>query len=159
MLVNVKIDSNNIITSWRKAPLNYEEPIIDLQDDERIYVGFSQAVVRINSDTRLIKVPTGYVREWDDETHEYVIKATEEEKRILVYDFVENKELFEQNIIDISDEKKYSHLVEKLIRKRYSVSDELAILRQRDTKVEEFEVYNTYTEECKQKAKEIIENE
>lgn len=37
------------------------------------------------------------------------------------------------------------------IRKKYSVNDELAILRQRDVKVAEFEEYNNYAEQCKLK--------
>ena len=43
----------------------------------------------------------------------------------------------------------YASLVEAQIRKRYSVSAELAILRQRDTKPEEFKAYNDYVEACK----------
>ena len=47
----------------------------------------------------------------------------------------------------------YERQVETLIRERYTVSDELAILRQRDTKPEEFEEYNAFCEECKRQAK------
>lgn len=47
----------------------------------------------------------------------------------------------------------YPQLVEKKIRTKYSVSAELAILRQRDTKPEEFTEYNTYCEQCKAQAK------
>lgn len=47
----------------------------------------------------------------------------------------------------------YELQVEALIRKRYTVSDELAILRQRDTKPEEFKEYNAFCEECKSQAK------
>lgn len=43
----------------------------------------------------------------------------------------------------------YGDKVNKLIRKKYTISAELAILRQRDSKPEEFEVYNAYVEECK----------
>ena len=50
----------------------------------------------------------------------------------------------------------YEELVERLIRKRYSVSAELAILRQKDMKYAEFCAYNEYAEECKAKAKAII---
>ncbi len=39
------------------------------------------------------------------------------------------------------------------IRKRYTVNQELAILRQRDTKPEEFAEYNAYVEQCKAEAK------
>lgn len=47
----------------------------------------------------------------------------------------------------------YEERVVQAIRLRYSVDDELAILRQRDTKPEEFEVYNAYCEACKAEAK------
>ncbi len=47
----------------------------------------------------------------------------------------------------------YTGLVERYIRERYSLSAELAILRQRDTKTGEFAQYFAYAEECKQRAK------
>lgn len=47
----------------------------------------------------------------------------------------------------------YNEEVNNLIRQKYSLSEELAILRQRDTKPEEFSEYNTYAEECKAKVK------
>lgn len=57
-----------------------------------------------------------------------------------------------------NNEKKasYGELVEQLIRQKYSVSAELAILRQRDEKPTEFAEYNQYAEQCKAKAKEIL---
>ena len=48
----------------------------------------------------------------------------------------------------------YAEKVEMLIRERYSVSDELALLRQRDSKTEEFAEYYAFCEECKTKARE-----
>lgn len=50
-------------------------------------------------------------------------------------------------------QKEYESLVEKLIRVRYTVSQELAILRQRDSKLEEFAEYNAFCESCKAEAK------
>ena len=50
----------------------------------------------------------------------------------------------------------YEERVVELIRLRYDINEELAILRQRDTKPEEFAEYNTYCEECKQQAKEQL---
>ena len=47
----------------------------------------------------------------------------------------------------------YPQLVENKIRTKYSVSAELAILRQRDTKPEEFAEYNAFCELCKVDAK------
>ena len=50
----------------------------------------------------------------------------------------------------------YEERVEQLIRECYSLNQELAIQRQRDTKVDEFNAYYEYCEECKQKAKEEV---
>lgn len=47
----------------------------------------------------------------------------------------------------------YEQEVSNRIRQRYSIDEELSILRQRDVKVEEFEEYNAYCEECKQEAR------
>lgn len=47
----------------------------------------------------------------------------------------------------------YSASVVELIREKYSAEDELAFLRQKDTKPEEFEEYNTYVEWCKSTVK------
>lgn len=49
--------------------------------------------------------------------------------------------------------KKYEEMVEQLIRQKYNLSQELAILRQRDSKPTEFAYYNLYAEECKAQAK------
>ena len=50
----------------------------------------------------------------------------------------------------------YEERVVELIRVRYTVDDELAILRQRDTKPDEFAEYNDYCEQCKTQAKEEL---
>ena len=50
----------------------------------------------------------------------------------------------------------YEERVELLIRSRYSLNDELAIQRQRETKPSEFEEYFAYCEECKALAKSEI---
>lgn len=48
---------------------------------------------------------------------------------------------------------KYPSLVESYIREKYSVADELAIQRQKDTKKEDFNTYFKYCEDCKYRAK------
>lgn len=58
-------------------------------------------------------------------------------------------------------EQLYKSEIEKRIRARYSNSDELAMLRQRDSKPEEFAAYDAYVEQCKAEVKvemEITEN-
>ena len=52
----------------------------------------------------------------------------------------------------------YEQKVVALIREKYSIDEELAIQRQRETKVSEFNEYNSYCEKCKSKAKELSTN-
>jgi uncharacterized protein YnzC (UPF0291/DUF896 family) len=48
--------------------------------------------------------------------------------------------------------KMYAALVNEKIRARYDISEELAILRQRDTNPEKFNEYNEFAERCKAEA-------
>lgn len=50
-------------------------------------------------------------------------------------------------------EKLYESEIIRRIRERYTINQELAILRQRDTKPEEFAEYNAYVEQCKAEVK------
>lgn len=50
----------------------------------------------------------------------------------------------------------YEELVVQLIREKYTLDDELAIQRQKETKPDEWEAYFAYCEECKAKAKEKV---
>lgn len=47
----------------------------------------------------------------------------------------------------------YEEKVVELIRERYSIDDEIAILRQKDTKQDEYQAWYDYCEECKAQAK------
>ena len=47
----------------------------------------------------------------------------------------------------------YETKIVSLIRKKYNMNQELAILRQRDTKPEEFAEYHKYVEQCKAQVK------
>lgn len=72
------------------------------------------------------------------------------------YEILEEDERFVKVRYTNYKEISYESLVIKLIRKRYSLDQELAILRQRDVKPEEFLDYNDYVEECKTTAKEFV---
>jgi hypothetical protein len=50
---------------------------------------------------------------------------------------------------EVTPEQRYKDRVIELVREEYSVDDELAILRQRDTKIEEFNEYNAFVERVK----------
>lgn len=55
-------------------------------------------------------------------------------------------------ILNGQEELMRKQLIIQEIRKKYDQNDELALLRQFDTKHEEYEEYNTYVEECKKEA-------
>ncbi|MBE6588821.1 MAG: hypothetical protein E7643_01460 [Ruminococcaceae bacterium] len=50
----------------------------------------------------------------------------------------------------------YPDLVSEYIRKKYSINAELALLRQREEKPEEFAAYNAYAEQCKREARRVL---
>ena len=52
--------------------------------------------------------------------------------------------------------KSYGQQVDQLIRQRYSISEELAIQRQRELKPEEFQEYFNFCEQCKLTVKESM---
>ena len=56
-------------------------------------------------------------------------------------------------------EQLYENEIIRKIRERYSVNQELAILRQRDSKPVEFAEYNAYAEQCKAEVKEKMGTE
>ena len=53
----------------------------------------------------------------------------------------------------------YEERIVNRIRERYSIDDEIAILRQRDTKPEEFEEYNAFVEQIKQEERQKEQEE
>ena len=53
-------------------------------------------------------------------------------------------------------EELYAAVVNGLIRRRYSLSAELAILRQREEKKEEFAAFHAYAEACKTEARALL---
>ena len=59
---------------------------------------------------------------------------------------------------NISKDRLYPNLVSRLIRERYSIDDEMAILRQRDEKPDEYQAYFAFCENCKSRARKEIYN-
>jgi hypothetical protein len=53
-------------------------------------------------------------------------------------------------------EKEYGAYVNRLLRTRYSLSEELSLLRKREETPEEFAAYNAYAEACKARAREAL---
>ena len=72
---------------------------------------------------------------------------TEEEIAALTADIEESERKYWDDI-------SYDEAVDAEIRKKYSVSQEFAILRQKDEKPEEYSEYFAYCEQCKAYVKE-----
>ena len=51
------------------------------------------------------------------------------------------------------NEANYENKIVALIRKKYNINQELAILRQRDAKPQEYQEYYNYVEQCKKQVK------
>lgn len=86
------------------------------------------------TENRRTTIPSGTESQWEEVALADVTAAKEAKQR----------------------EEAYEAEVERRIRTRYSVSAELAILRQRDSKPEEFAEYNAFAEQCKTEAKAVI---
>ena len=89
----------------------------------------------------------GMIEVSDEELKEIGKTKCFDVKAQTVIDYVKPEPTLEQKLA------KYPILVEEYIREKYSISAELAILRQKDDKPGEFEEYNTYAEACKLRAK------
>ena len=82
-------------------------------------------------------------------TETNVIKEMDSDKEV-----VEEYDTYLCDELDMSEAPTYARVVDALIRTVYTISDELSIMRQRDTKPEEFDAYNAFAESCKAIARE-----
>lgn len=80
------------------------------------------------------------------------------DEKIVTKDIMgKTKTFYQYNSLDFYFKPTYPDVVDGLIRERYSVSDELAIQRQKDTKPEDFAEYDEFCEQCKTTAREIFD--
>lgn len=120
----------------------YDERVTNIYYGETLIEGF----IRINSipspEEIPGKIPVMYYR-----------------NGAIVYEYEEAPETTEDGTETSTVPMDYGETVNGLIRRKYTLSEELAILRQRDTKAEEFEAYNAYAESCKEEARLLIEKQ
>jgi len=64
---------------------------------------------------------------------------------------------YEITYVDVENPENKAELIRSLVSQKYQVEDEIAILRQKDEKPEEYEEYNTYVENCKKLVKEWLQ--
>lgn len=93
------------------------------------------------------------------------VTGTEQDIKGYVENYEKNMNVIATNLIidngnvtfTAYDNISYEDLIVKLIRKQYSINEELAILRKSfESKTDEYYIYNSYVEECKARAKAFI---
>ena len=114
--------------------------MIYLKKDNQIAEINEDNIIDDNGNTIYPKIALSLVNKGFIEMAESEIKKYLEDKK--------KKEDYRNNPI-----LSYEDKIVFLIRKKYNVNQELAILRQRDTKPEEFAEYNEYVEQCKKQVK------
>lgn len=114
-------------------------------------------VENLQEHTRVIKEAyTEEVTNYNEETgEEYTETVTHEQvtENYKTCNLVAHFNTLTAEQLEKQKQAKYENLVERYIRQKYSISQELAILRQKESKIEEFNAYNDYAEYCKAKAK------
>ena len=111
--------------------------------------------VQEHTETYTVKEPRE-VKKVDEFGEEYIDTEYVEVQKQRPYKTCELSVVDKPNkaeLVEYAKAKDYENKIVSLIRKRYSINAELAILRQRDTKPEEYAEYNAYVEECKAIAK------
>ena len=96
---------------------------------------------------------------FNEETGEETEVEITKERKYISCDLVAHFRTKTEEQIANEKQREYEALVEKLIRNRYTVSQEIAILRQRDSKTEEFSEYYEYAEQCKVTARDEVYSE
>lgn len=81
------------------------------------------------------------------------IAAINAEREQMATRTAETLKVEEEAKANATPQEKYETRVEELIRERYTAGEELAVLRQRDYKPDEFNAYWEYAEKCKVQAK------
>ena len=105
---------------------------------EKLNSGKTRVFLDYTERARKIKVREG---EEDKEENE------EKEVDILEYEVI---------YVDVQNPKDKNELIKSLVAQKYSVEDEIAILRQKDSKPDEYQEYNTYVENCKNLVKQWL---
>lgn len=143
-----------------------EKPFITMTEDVMVCEVEKEAIPQnydylmvdnVKEHTRVVKEAyTEEIVEFNEETQQEETKLVEHPQVTETYydcDLIAKFREYTAEQLEKQKQSKYESLVEQYIRQEYSISQELSILRQRYSKVEEFNNYNNYAEYCKAKAK------
>ena len=159
MYIRYDTQTNHIIYIGQKKPLNVDTDLLKVAEyNGEIPKHDWLSVENIQEKTRVLKEAYDETIEYDENGEPLKEPQTVHHEEV-IENYLECTELvphfktYTEEEIAKQKQVRYENLVEQYIRERYSLSNELAILRQANTKVEEFNSYNLYAEECKARAK------
>ena len=131
----------------------------------KVYVKLNEQnnIVEINSEvfiadkTGWVQIDSGFGDKYHHAQGNYLDKPLMDEYGRYNYKLINGE------VVEIVEQDKpvyhpytYEQLVEQKIRTQYTISDELALLRQRDVKPLEFADYNAFCEQCKAEARQEL---
>lgn len=159
MYIRYNAQTNLVVYIGEKKPLNADTDLLKVAEyNGEIPKNDWLTVGNVEQKTRVVKEAYDETIEFD-ENGEPLKKPQTIHHEAVIENYLECTELtphfktYTEEELAKQKQAKYENLVEKYIREKYSLSNELAILRQANTKYTEFYEYNTYAEECKAKAK------
>lgn len=117
------------------------------------YIGFKE----IKNDKTCYLLTMGRCLKFSLDTYEVFWDVKLEDYGVSWHNAAEQLRVIDDTVYIIctkyTDQNSGIWLVVAKIRERYSINDELALLRQKDTKTSEFQAYYQYVEECKSNIK------
>ena len=159
MYIRYNTQTNLVVYIGERKPLNANTDLLKVAEyNGEIPKNDWLSVGNIQERTRVLKEAYDETIEVD-ENGEPLKEPQKVHHEAVIENYLECTELvahfktFTEEELAKQKQVKYENLVEQYIREKYSLSNELAILRQANTKVEEFNEYNAYAEECKARAK------
>lgn len=96
---------------------------------------------------------TQFTDDFAQQYHYQVLEVPYNDVQYSDFDCQNGNFIFDIQKYNLRKQIDYGRLVDSKIRERYTLSQELAILRQRDTKQDEYAIYYAYCEQCKIEAK------
>lgn len=108
---------------------------------EKLNSGLTRVFLYYTEKTRRTKIRLGEEIENSEEQQEQEIEITE----------------YEVLYADVKNPEDKDEIIRALVSQEYLVQDEIALLRQKDSKPEEYEIYNTYVENCKNLVREWLQ--
>ncbi len=157
MYIAYNINTKRVVVTSKKPFINVSVNVAIAETNEIPEKYDYLLVDNVRVETRVVQEAyTEEVIELNEETQQEETKLVEHPQVTETYcacDLIPKFNEYTAEQIEAQKQKKCDDLTERYVEKRYTVKQELAIQRQKETKPEEWQAYFDYVEECKAKAK------